>query len=114
MKSVPLWQELVSFCRFIYFYFRKRAFLAFRRFEFGKGLLVEGLYQQRGKYARPFTHSGMVGLLFVGVTVGPLIIDQFPGAEASEGERTSLILGQTAVQAETVLSEKPRAEVVDY
>lgn len=114
MSDEPLWREIGAFFSFVYWYARGRAFRLFRRFEFGKGLLVEGLYQQRGKYARPFTHSGMVGLVFVGVTVGPLIINQFPDAAAAEGERSNLILGQTAVQAETVLSEKPRAEVVDY
>ncbi|MBI2010374.1 MAG: peptidoglycan DD-metalloendopeptidase family protein [Candidatus Chisholmbacteria bacterium] len=114
MSDEPWWREIGTFLAFVYLYARKRAFRAWRRFEFGKGILVEGLYQQRGKYARPFTHSGMVGLVMVGITMGPLIINQFPDAAATEGERSSLILGQTAIQAQTVLSEKPRAEVVDY
>ncbi len=115
MRAKPIWQELAEFFQFVYHYFRKRLKTAFRRFEFGKGVLVEGLYQKRGKYAGTFIHSGMVGLLFVGVTLGPVVIAQLPQGLGEEmPTQNTMVLGQADVQTETLMSEKPRAEVVSY
>ena len=115
MKRKPLWAELGEFGSFVFHYFRRRLWRLFKRFELGKGLLVEGLYQKRGKYARPFIHSGMVGLVLVGVTLGPLVIERLPSSgEAGGALPNSLVLGQTDVSAETLLSDKPRAEVLNY
>jgi len=114
MKRFEIGLEFGEFLRFLYSYFRKRGNEAFRRFEVGKGALVEGLYQKRGKYARPFMHSGMMSLLIAGVALGPLIIEQFPSGDSGGGDDSRLILGQTIVQAETLLSDKPRAEVLEY
>ena len=82
----------------------------------GKGFLVEGLYQKRGKYAGTFVHSGMVGLLFVGVTLGPVVLRELPTEALGEGSAAAggMVLGQTVSELETLLSEKPRAEVVEY
>lgn len=103
----------MEFTRFVQGYAWKRLKQAFRRFEVGKGFLVEGLYQKRGKYAGTFIHSGMVGLLFVGVTLGPVVLAELP-SEALGEEAKDVVLGQVSSEIETILSEKPRAEVVDY
>jgi len=114
MRQESLWRELITFFKFVYFYIRKRLTQAFKRFEFFKGLLVEGLYQKRGKYARPFIHSGMMMLMFVGISLGPLVIDQFSGGQGEGGDEYNVLLQEQGVETETLLSEKPRAEVVDY
>ena len=77
-----LWREWKEFVGFTCGYFKVRLARVFHRFEVGKGILVEYLYQKRGKYARPFVHSGMMSLVFVGVTLGPVVIaNTLPSAD---------------------------------
>jgi murein DD-endopeptidase MepM/ murein hydrolase activator NlpD len=51
----------------------------FFRFENIKGMVAEGLYRQRGKFARPFVHSGMVGICAFGVMLAPIVSENLPG-----------------------------------
>jgi murein DD-endopeptidase MepM/ murein hydrolase activator NlpD len=117
MEETPIWVEIGEFFSFLVVYFRKRFYQAFKIFEWRKGQLVEGLYQKRGKYVRPCVHSGMVGLVFVGVTLGPKLIAQtFPGQDEGVPQQLpgAVVLGVSDVQTETFISDKPRAEVIDY
>lgn len=116
MRQVPLGREFGLFLRFVYGYTRKRLMQAFKKFEFFKGILVERLYQKRGKYVRPFMHSGMMMLMFVGISLGPLVIDQFsPELRGVHGEDGyNMLVQETGVETETLLSEKPRAEILEY
>lgn len=113
-------RELSNFCGALYRYLSLRLGRVFFRFEFVKSIVVQILYRQRGRYAQPFVHSGMAGLIFVGVTFGPLFIAQnFPGQAASfADELPSDVVLSTSMEADpavtTMISEKPRAEVIDY
>ncbi len=108
-----LQREWLEFGRFLGNYFKVRLSRWLVRFEVGKTVLVVGLYQKRGKYVRPFIHSGMAGLVFVGLTVGPVVIAQtFPNF--SDGVSNSVVLGTSTQITETLISDKPRAEVVEY
>lgn len=91
-KKPPILEEFVEFWLFFWEYVYARVYRWYRHFEKAKDGVVDVLYQKRGKYAGPFMHTGMVGLLFIGVTVGPQML------EASED-----ILAQ---------SELPQAEVL--
>lgn len=112
--------EFREFVRQFIFYAADRIGRAFWRFEVVKSLLVAGLYRRRGRYAQPFVHSSMAGLIFIAVTFGPLFIAQtFPGQAASfddELPSTVVISTSTVTDPEltTIVSEKPRAEVVEY
>jgi murein DD-endopeptidase MepM/ murein hydrolase activator NlpD len=75
-------KELGEFFAFLRQYLKLRGYGMFERFENLKDVLVDLLYQKRGRYARPFLHLGMMGLIFVTVTVGPAII-----AEAEQDKR---------------------------
>ncbi len=93
---------------------------AFWWFEGVKRAVVSILYRRRGRYAQPFVHSAMAGLVFAGVTFGPLFIAQtFPGqaAELNEQLPSEVVLGTTSELARgtlTNISEKPRAEILEY
>ncbi len=78
IKPTPLLslKELGEFFHFIRQYIKLRGYGWFERFENFKNLLVDLLYRKRGRYARPFLHVGMIGLLFLTVTLGPVIIAQ--------------------------------------
>lgn len=62
-------------------YSHRRGYAWFSRFEAGKDVIVDLLYKQRGKYARPFLHTGMMGLLVMGVSFGPLIVEESVASE---------------------------------
>lgn len=74
-------QEMKEFLKFLRYYFRLRGYGWFGRFEKFKDILVDVLYMKRGRYARPFLHLGMVGLVAIVVAFGPLIFEQSESIE---------------------------------
>lgn len=72
------WSEFVEFLRR---YFKARGYGWFERFENFKDLVVDVLYMKRGRYARPFLHFGMVGIVAVAMIFGPLIFAQTESIE---------------------------------
>jgi len=74
-------QEIGEFFQFLRSYFKLRSYGWFEYFEKFKNLLVDVLYMKRGRYARPFLHLGMVGLVLAVVTFGPLIFSDTESIE---------------------------------
>lgn len=72
----PVFKDIGDFVKFLRKYARLRGYERFSQFEKVKGFLVDLLYKKRGRYARPFLHFGTVGLIFVVITFGPLVLDQ--------------------------------------
>lgn len=116
--------EVREYCRFIGLYFKTRVLHTLSRFESRKDRLVGKLTTQRGKFVRPFIHSGVIGLVFVGVTLGPTILaksaqgqNQDNGVGGAEpfqmvlGESTSSDYGPVGF---TQISDKPPSEVREY
>lgn len=76
------------------------------------------LYRQRGRYSRPFIHSGMMLLIVVGVTLGPVLIkENFPGLNEGHWQQAeaTAVLSATKGEMETSTLEsiKPRSEVIE-
>ena len=67
------WREYVNF---LGSYIKGRGYGWFSHFEVGKDFLVDLLYKKRGRYARPFLHFGTIALVFLLITVGPLVFNQ--------------------------------------
>ncbi len=67
-------RDLREYGSFLRMYFRLRGYGWFSRFEGGKDFLVDLLYRKRGRYARPFLHFGTISLVFLLITVGPLVL----------------------------------------
>ena len=97
MQQESFKKEFIEYLQFVWEYLSKRSDKVFRYFEKSKDFIVDGLYQKRGKYAQPFLHSSMVGLMFVGVTFGPLMLsEQALADELAEGTLpSSVVLGAT-------------------
>ena len=115
--------EPVGYSKFLRQYFFIRLSRGFFHFENGKDNLVGRLIKERGKYVRPFIHSGVIGLVFLGITLGPRIIKNSAfNIQNSELENNGIggaVLGvaaynQDAVSAFTQVSDKPPAEVREY
>lgn len=101
-------------------YFSRSSFRAFHHFEGTKNFLVERLTWGRGKLVQPFVHSGMAALLILGLALAPLIASSYPGFAQNPWEETpppSAVLSsmtEADPQSTTLVSEKPRSEIVEY
>ncbi|MEA3355628.1 MAG: hypothetical protein U9Q63_04080, partial [Patescibacteria group bacterium] len=116
-RSRPLtvcWWEIRGYTKFLKKYFLKKILQSAEGFEAGKGMVVEGLVAKRGRYMRPFLHTGMVGLFLVGLLLAP-VISSVANEEENVG-RGGAILGMNMGMMETTtsVSIKPRGGVVTY
>jgi murein DD-endopeptidase MepM/ murein hydrolase activator NlpD len=68
------WSDLSSYGQFLHYYLRSRGYSWFIRFEGLKDVLVDVLYQKRGRYTKPFLHFGTIGLAFVMLAFGPAVL----------------------------------------
>lgn len=116
------WKLLVAdireFGRVWYGFLFKRGYKLFSRFEKIKDGVIRVLYRQRGRFAGPFVHLGMVGLLAMGVVLAPVLASSFPGIApdpwGGEAAPSSLIREITDDGTSTQESEKPRDKIEDY
>lgn len=114
--------EVSEYSIFLSRYIRTLLQRMFSRFESRKDGLVDRLTKERGKWVRPFIHSGVMGLVFIGVTLGPTIVEKtVQNSDEITPEdiatSTGTVLGASAsayATVETQISEKPRAEIVEY
>ena len=113
--SLPedFWQFLCSLGR----YFKYRAGQAFLIFERLKSWLAARLYQQRGRWARPFIHLGMAILVVGGITLGPTLIEENLSDPWRESVVSFPVLSAAVaedLETSTLVSVKPRSEVIEY
>ncbi|MGD8744220.1 MAG: peptidoglycan DD-metalloendopeptidase family protein [Candidatus Woesebacteria bacterium] len=99
-------------------YIYKNLHLSFIHFESGKKLFATALYRQRGKLARRFVHTGMVGLAALGIMIAPIIAEEFPGRGVDPWEipspSTVLSAATESPYTQTLVSEKVRDRIVEY
>ncbi len=89
------WLQIGEFDRFLQFfggYLYKRGYFFFSYLELGKDLVVGILYKRRGKFARPFLHTALMSVLFVGITFGPLLVQKATAEETNVAELPSAVL----------------------
>lgn len=124
------------FIRLLFSHFVKH-FLSpkFAVFESFKSLMVGKMYQQRGKNAQLFVNMAVVTVMVVGVALGPSLVvnDSQTKAVLASGFRNNFAFAQESVASDgnqvmalstdtsqvtvdtlTQVSEKPRADVMDY
>lgn len=96
-------------------YFKYRLFRIFAFFEEIKSWLAYYLYHQRGRWARPFIHLGMAFLVVSGITLGPSLVEE-TFSYREEGTNSPSVLGVSAedFQTATLVSLKPRSEIIEY
>ena len=86
-----LLDDIRAFNRFLYYYGKNRFYRWFVRFESVKDILVDVLYRKRGRYGRPLLHVSTIGLVFAGITLGPVIFNQREEAGSEQARRTLLV-----------------------
>lgn len=110
-------KEFKAFSSAWYRFLFLRIILWFRHFEKGKSFAAEKLYEGRGKFVRPFLHSGMGGLAILGILLAPIIGSSLSSRSFAQVPSPSAVLSSTTEveqQTSTFVSDKPRAEIIDY
>jgi murein DD-endopeptidase MepM/ murein hydrolase activator NlpD len=91
---------------------------SFFKFETNKTFFAASLYRQRGKNARRFIHSGMVGLTAMGIMIAPVLAKEFPAANVDPWQIpvAATVLSATSSNSDltTEISSKPRDKVTEY
>ncbi len=88
-------QQVAEFIRFVRYYLKLRGYGWFEKLETFKDFIVDILYMKRGRYARPFLHFGMVSLVALIASVGPLILSQ---QEIEQMQGSAPVLATTAAR----------------
>lgn len=117
MFDSSLGQDLWEFFLALGRYFKLRLGQFFHFFEQGKSGLASWLYQQRGRYARPFIHLGMAFLVVGGIILGPVLISETfrnPWQDAMPSSAVLSAATSAGLETATLVSAKPRAEVIEY
>lgn len=127
----------IDFLKFVRIFFRffVKQYLSprFESFEAVKSVVVGKMYQQRGKHASLIVNSAMLTLMVLSVVLGPSLIVNDSQTQAvlssglgnrivfaeENGNDTGQVLGlstdnMTSVDPMTQISDKPRADVLDY
>lgn len=91
---------------------------SYYRFESNKTLFAATLYRQRGKNARRFIHSGMVGLTGLGIMIAPVLAKEFPASNVDPWQVPTSVTVLSATTSNngltTEISSKPRDKVAEY
>ncbi len=99
------WWRFLAFWRE---YTYRRGYVLFSYLELLKDLVVGILYKRRGKFARPFLHTALMSIFFVGITFGPLLVQRATAEELTAPAIPSAVIrtstGDTAFVTE--LSEE--------
>jgi len=117
MMDFSLGKDFLEFLAGLGRYLKYRLSQIFFLFEQIKSQLAERLYQQRGRWAKPFVHSGMAFLVVVGVTLGPTLIEEKLSNPWQEEISPYSVLSPVRaeeMETSTLVTIKPRAEIIEY
>jgi murein DD-endopeptidase MepM/ murein hydrolase activator NlpD len=112
--------DFSKFCKFFFFYLKKKVIAISVIFESYKNNLVKLFTIKRGRYNRPFMHIAAMGVLGIGVIVSPFLADTYPLFQGQENNlaisapnmKESIVVSSDVFQ--TVKSAKPRDKIIDY
>jgi murein DD-endopeptidase MepM/ murein hydrolase activator NlpD len=111
-------KDLRLFLKIWYRFLFRRVYKGFSRFEKAKGFIAQGLYRQRGRFARPFVHAAMGGIVGMAVTLAPVLANSFPGVEKDlaldQPPAVQIMSTATEDATSTQVSDKVRDKVLDY
>lgn len=105
---------------FLYKYFQKRFLIFASGFEKIKDVLVDVLLLKRGRYSKHFLNLSFLFLIASAIVGGPVIAEYYPTVAQPETqleESSEEILGvdsSSELTTTTVVSEKPRFDIIDY
>lgn len=95
----------------------KKLYKIFAVLEKAKDLIAQGLYRQRGRFARPFVHAAMGGVVAMGIVLAPVLANSFPGIEenqASQYQAGADVMQVNEQDTSTQKSDRVRDSVIEY
>ncbi len=113
-------RDLSDWLRFLYLYTHKRLLIAGTHFEKFKGFIVDILLVKRGRYSKHFLNISFLFLVAGAVVAGPAIGEYYPTVrhgQSSEFSDSGYLFSASSgdeLSTTTVVSEKPRFEIIDY
>lgn len=112
-------KEVSEWLRFLYLYTHKRLTILGHYFEGLKDIIVDLLLVKRGRYSKHFLNISFLFLVAGAIVAGPAIGEYYPTvAKEDFAADSSVYLLASATTDElsttTVVSEKPRFEIIDY
>lgn len=118
-KLVEFLSEVREWLHFLYVYTRKRLFILAVRFEKAKDFLVDVLSAKRGRYSKHFLNISFLFLIAGAIIGGPVIAEYYPNVRPDETQTAEysaeiFSASQEELTTTTVVSDKPRFEIVDY
>jgi murein DD-endopeptidase MepM/ murein hydrolase activator NlpD len=111
LRTPAIWRDWWEFTKFLRTYLRVRGYKWFSKFEVLKDVLVDLLYKQRGRYARPFLHFGTIGLVFLVITFGPFLLSQADEGRRAEAERA--LMSSASAYGQSIMTQQAE-EVRQY
>jgi len=115
---VKLTDEVKVFLVEFLSYLNKKLHFSYIHIEENKNAFVSSLYKQRGRLSRKLIHTGMAGLVGVGMMIAPVIAQEFPGRSVNpwEVEGSPQVLSATSESdgIETLVSEKVRDGIKEF
>lgn len=118
-RSKDFLKEISEWLTFLYYYSRKRILVGAVHFEKGKDFLVDILLTKRGRYSKHFLNISFLFIVAGAIVGGPAVATYYPTITPSdtppdyaEGEVSLISLGDLTTT--TVVSDKPRFEIIDY
>jgi murein DD-endopeptidase MepM/ murein hydrolase activator NlpD len=82
-----------------------------------KKLIAQVLYRQRGRFARPFVHTAMGGIVAMAITLAPVLASSFPGVQNNlpdDALAGNQVLEVESDETSTQVSDKVRDQVLKY
>ena len=115
-KLKVLWQDAGEYAKLWFQFWYSRGYRVFAKFEGVKDVITRLLYRQRGRFARPFVHAGMAGLVAMGITLAPVLAQSMPGVDKErETEPAAVsVFEVTSEEMATQVSDKVRDKVLEY
>jgi len=107
-KIKVLWQDVLAYAKLWWWFWYGRGYRVFAKFEGVKDIITKLLYRQRGRFARPFVHVGMAGLVAMGVTLAPVLAQSMPGVEKELPQEAPAVSLMEVASDETTTSERTR------
>ena len=83
---VKLTDEVKVFLVEFLSYLNKKLHFSYIHIEENKNAFVSSLYKQRGRLSRKLIHTGMAGLVGIGMMIAPVIAQEFPGRSVNPWE----------------------------
>lgn len=111
---LELFSDIKLFLKELKIYIFRNLHISFFKIEEGKSIFAKALYRQRGKLARKFIHTGMVGLTSFGMMIAPVIVEQIPSNNENLLSSSVLSAESDDPNMQTIVSEKVRGETVSY